>query len=155
MFKNRLKSVAAVSLLLLVLITAGCGGGSGLQRIAGLSPENVVKTFFNAARDGRFNEAGLYVSAASKSDAQTVMKFITGQSGLEQFKNSNLLSVKQVAQQGDYTVMVATLQDQNSFKITVKPVALEKVDGEWYIVDTNQIYQDAKYKILQQLLANI
>lgn len=155
MFKNRMKSMAAISLLLLVLIVGGCGGGAGLQRIAGLSPEGVVKTFFNAARDGKLNEAGLYVSAASKSDAQTVMKFITGQSGLEQFKNSNLLSVKQVAQQGDYTVMVTTLQDQDSFKMTVKPVALEKVAGEWYIVDTNQIYQDAKYKILQQLMANL
>jgi hypothetical protein len=40
-------------------------------------------------------------------------------------------------------------------EVTIKPVGLEKVNGEWYIVDFDQIYNDTKYKVLQQLMANI
>lgn len=155
MFKRNLRIMMALSLLVIVLLVAGCGGSSGLQRIAGLSAEDTVKTFFEAAKNNHMDEAGLYVSAASKSDPQTVLKFMTGQSGVEQIKNSNILSIKQVAQQGNYTAIVVTTQEQNSFKISIKPVGLEKINGEWYIIDFDQIYKDAKYTILQQLLANI
>ena len=155
MFKNSMKSLLAMSLLMVVMLVAGCGGGSGAQRIAGLTTDGVVKTFFDAAKNGRMNEAALYVSSASKSDPQTVFKFMTGQAGVEQIKNSNIFSIKQVTQQGNYAAVIVTLQEQNTFKMTIKPVGLEKVNGEWYIVDFDQIYTDAKYKVLQQLLANI
>ena len=156
MFKNNMKSLLAMSLLLVVLLIAGCGGsGSGLQRIAGLTPEGTVKTFFDAAKNNRMEEASLYVSAASKNNIQTVLKFMTGQTGIEQIKNSNIVSNKEIAQQSNYAAVVVTVQEQNSFKMTIKPVGLEKVNGEWYIIDFDQIYTDAKYKVLQQLLANI
>ena len=100
-------------------------------------------------------EASLYVSAASKNNIQTVLKFMTGQTGIEQIKNSNIVSIKEIAQQSNYAAVVVTVQEQNSFKMTIKPVGLEKVNGEWYIIDFDQIYTDAKYKVLQQLLANI
>lgn len=157
MFNNSMKKLLAVSLLLVGLLIAGCGGGSdsGVQRVAGLTSEATVKTFFDAAKNNRMNEAALYVSTASKSNVQTVMKFMTGQTGVEQIKNSNILAVKQVAQQGNYAAVVVTMQEQNSFKMTIKPVGLEKVNGEWYIIDFDQIYSNTKYKVLQQLLANI
>lgn len=157
MGKNSMKNVMVMSMLLVVLLIAGCGGGneSGLQRIMGLNTEDTVRTFFEAAKNNRMNEASLYVSAASKSNAQTVLNFMTGQAGIEQIKRSNILSIKQITQQGNYAAVVVTIQESNSFKITIKPVGLEKVNGEWYIVDADQIYTDAKYKILQQLLANL
>ena len=156
MFKNSMKKLLAVSLLMVALVIAGCGGsGPGVQRIAGLTTEGTVKTFFDAAKSGRMNEAALYVSSASKSNPQTVLKFMTGQTGVEQIKNSNIFSIKQVTQQGNYAAVIVTMQEQNTFKMTIKPVGLEKINGEWYIVDFDQIYADAKYKVLQQLLANI
>lgn len=156
MFKKSMKSLLAISLLLIVLFVAGCGSsGPGLQRIAGLTTEGTVRTFFDAAKNNRMSEAGLYVSAASKNNIQTVMKFMTGQTGVEEIKNSNILSIKQIAEQGGYAAVVVTIQEQNTFKMTIKPVGLEKVNGEWYIIDFDQIYANAKYKVLQQLLANI
>lgn len=150
------KAFLAASMLLIILVVAGCGGsGSTAQRILGLATDGVVKTFFEAAKAGNLNEAALYVSPSSKS-SQAVKNFLTGQLGLNQIQEANLLSVKQVAQKGDYAVVLTTLQNkQGSMQVTVKPVGLEKVNGEWYIVDPDQIYNDAKYKILQQLLANI
>lgn len=156
MIKNNMKKLLAMSLLLVVLLVAGCGSSSaGLQRIAGLTTEGTIKTFFDAAKNNRMNEASLYVSAASKNNIPTVLKFMTGQTGVEEIKNSNILSIKQIAQQGNYAAVVVTIQEQNSFKLTIKPVGLEKTNGEWYIIDFDQIYTDAKYKVLQQLLANI
>lgn len=156
MFKNSMKSLFVLSGLLLVLLIAGCGGSeSGVQRIAGLTTVDTVKTFFDAAKNNRMNEAGLYVSAASKNNPQAVLKFMTGQTGMEQIKNSNILSIKQITEKGDYAVVVVTIQEANSFNMTIKPVGLEKVNGEWYIIDFDQIYTDAKYKVLQQLLSNI
>lgn len=151
--KKSLKTVAVVCLLLIVVLVAGCGGGSGAKRITGLSPDGVVKTFFDAAKNNKMNDAGAYISPTSAGDAKTVVKFMTGD--LDQIKKSNLISAKLAGQQGDYAVVATTLQEQDSFKFTVKPVGLEKINGEWYIVDFDQIYRDAKYKVLQQLLANI
>jgi hypothetical protein len=66
------------------------------------------------------------------------------------------LSVKKVAQQGSFAVVIATLQpDPNNFQLIVKPVGLEKINGEWYIVDTSKAMTDAKYQILVQLLAGL
>lgn len=151
------KTLLAVSMLLVLIVVAGCGGsGSNAQRITGLSADGVVKTFFNSAKSGNMNEAALYVSADSRNNSQTVLKFMTGQSGLSEIREANLLSVKKVAEKGDYAVVVTTFQDEpGSLKVTIKPVGLVKTNGEWYIVDKDQIYSDAKYKILQQLLANI
>jgi hypothetical protein len=155
MMKRNVKVLCAMGLVLIVLLAAGCGG-SGLQRIPGLTADGVVKTFFDAAKAGNLNEASLYISPNTVSNPQVVLKYLTGQTELDQIKNSNLLSIKVVAQQGDFAVVVATLQpQQNNLGITVKPVGLERLNGEWYIVDLNQIYQDAKYRVLQQLLSNI
>lgn len=151
--RNKFILVALLSLLLLV--TAGCGGGSDLTRQSGLSPEEVVHTFFDAAKGNHMNEAALYVSPSSVSDTKTVLKFVTGQSS-SSIKNANLLSVTKVAQQGNYAATLATLQqEQNSMGIVIKPVGLEKIDGEWYIVDYDQAFRDAKYKVLAQLLSSI
>ena len=156
MLKNSMKSLLAMSLLIAVLLVAGCGGSeSGGPRIAGLTTEATVQAFFDAAKNDHANEAALYVSSSSKSDPQTVLKFMTGQTGVEQIKNSNIFSIKQVAQQGNYAAVVVTIQEQNSSNMTIKPVGLEKINGQWYIVDVDQIYTNSKYKVLQQLLGNI
>ena len=156
MVRNISKALAAVMVVVVFLI-AGCGGGgSGLQRITGLTPDGVVKTFFEAAKGGRMNEAGLYVSPVSANDPSTALKFMTGQSGLAEIQKANLLTVKKIAEQGNFAVVVSTVQqEQNSLKISVKPTGLEKINGEWYIVDVNQIANDAKYQVLQQLLTHI
>lgn len=158
MKKSMLKLTAVLALLIVVLAAAGCGGGGqgGAKRLTGLAPDEVVQTFFNAAKSGNLNDAGLYVSPSSANDPQTVIKYLTGNSGLNELKNANLLSLRKAAEQGNYAVVVATLQTaQNTTNIVIRPVGLEKVNGEWYIVDFDQIYQGAKYQILQQLLAKI
>ncbi|MPM46571.1 hypothetical protein SDC9_93275 [bioreactor metagenome] len=154
---KKLRTLLAASMLLVILVVAGCGGGgSSAKRISGLAADGVVKTFFEAAKAGELSEAALYVSPDSKNNISTVKKFMTGQFGLDQIKDANLLSVKKVAEKGDYAVVLTTLQEkQGSMKVSVKPVGLMKVSGEWYIVDADQIYTDAKYRALQQLLANI
>ncbi len=157
MKKNMLKVTAVFTLLIMVLLAAGCGGGQGgAKRLTGLAPDEVVKTFFDTAKGGNLNEAGLYVSPSTASDPQVVVKYLTGKSGLNEIKNANLLSLRKAAEQGNYAVVVATLQTaQNTANIVIRPVGLEKVDGEWYIVDLDTIYQGAKYQILQQLLSKI
>lgn len=154
----RNKFILVVMLMLILVVTAGCGGGSGgseVKRQAGLSPEQVVHSFFDAAKGNRMNEAALYVSPTSAGDTQTVLKFVTGQTSAT-IKSANLLSVKIVAQQGNYAAAVATLQqEQNSLNVSIKPVGLEKVNGEWYIVDYDQAFREAKYQVLAQLLKGI
>ncbi|MBP2663192.1 MAG: hypothetical protein H6Q71_1140 [Firmicutes bacterium] len=153
--KNKFLTVAV--LMMALLLTAGCGGGndSNLTRQANLSPEAVIQNFFEAAKSSRMNEAALYVSPTSVGDTQTVLKFVTGQSSAT-IKNANLLSVKIVAQQGNYAAALATMQtEQNSLNLVLKPVGLEKINGEWYIVDYDQIFREAKYQVLAQLLKGI
>lgn len=147
------KTVLAITLLLLVALIAGCGGGSGAKRLSGLTPEAVVQNFVDAAKANKLNEAALYVSQDSVNDTKVVIKYVTGQSDIEQLKNANLLSLRKVAQQGDYAVVVATLQQANSLSITVKPVGLTRVDGEWYIVAFEKIRDDLKYQALKQLIS--
>lgn len=144
--KAKVKLLLAVSMLLVLVVVAGCGGGSGGKRQAGLTPEEVVKTFFDAAKDKNYSKAALYVApgASNKDELGDITP------------NSNLLSVRKVAQQGDFAVVSATIQpEQNSLNVTFKTVGLEKIDGEWYILDYDQIYQNAKYKLLQQLMEKI
>lgn len=151
----RNKFILVAVLMMIMVVTAGCGGGSEVKRPSGLSPEQVVHSFYDAAKGNRMNEAALYVSPTSVGDTQTVLKYVTGQSS-STIKDSNLLSVKLVAQQGNYAATVATLQSaQNSLSITIKPVGLEKINGEWYIVDYDQVFRDAKYQVLAQLLKGI
>ncbi|HWR44484.1 hypothetical protein [Sporomusa sp.] len=151
----RNKFILVAVLIMALLATAGCGGGSDLKRPTGLSPEQVVHSFFDAAKGNRMNEAALYVSPTSIGDTQTVLKFVTGQSS-STIKNSNLLSVKKVAQQGNFVAAIATLQqEQNSLGIVIKPVGLEKINGEWYIVDYDQVFRDMKYQVLAQLLRGL
>ncbi len=152
---NKWKLIIAAGLVLLTLLAVGCGGGGAL-RTPGLSADATVKAFYDAAKAGKMNEAGLYVSPDSISDPAVVAKYVAGRSELEQLKNSQLLSVKEVGEQGDFSVVLASLQSPDSaLGFTVKPVGLEKTNGEWYIVDGDKILSDAKYKLLSQLLGSV
>ncbi|MCX7780279.1 MAG: hypothetical protein N2491_05065 [Negativicutes bacterium] len=154
MQKKSTKWMIALLTLLILALTAGCGG-SGAHRPSGLAPDAVVKNFFDAAKANKMNEASLYVSPDSVSDTKVIVKYVTGQSEISELKNANLLSVEKVAERGDYAVVLATLQQTNSVKLSWKPVGLTRINNEWYIVDKDTIFQDAKYKILQELLAKI
>lgn len=153
MVKKIARLFTMVSLLAFVFTAAGCGGGQTAQRISGLTPDNVVKTFFDAAKSNHIGEAALYVSDVSKSNPQTVLKYVTGQTDVQQLKDTNLILAKQVVAQGDYAVVAATLEKSGSFQL--KAIGLERVAGEWYIVDFDQILNNAKYSILRNLLSNI
>lgn len=145
MSKLKLNMAMVVLLLVSVFAIAGCGGGSnGAPRILGLAPDGVVKTVFDHVKADRMNDAKEYLAPNTTGDKTVI----------QEMRNSNLLLTKTVAQQGDYAVVVATLQQQNS-NLSVKPVALEKINGEWCILDVNNIYNNVKYSILQRLLANI
>jgi len=152
MFKKKTTMVAVAAMITLLFVIAGCGGSG--KRITGLSPEGVVKTFVNAATAGKMNEAGLYVSPSTASDPKAIAEFISG-NDLKELKKSNIAAVKVVAQSGNFAAVVVTLQQENTFNITVKPVGLERIDDEWYIVAFDQIYQNAKYGVLAQLLRSI
>jgi hypothetical protein len=155
MNSKKFRILIALTLLLITALIGGCSS-SGAHRVAGLSTDGVVRTFIDLAKNNNMNEASLYVAPSSTTDSTAVLNFMTGQDGLSAIKNANILSLKQVAQQGDYAVVVATLQQEpNTIKLLIKPVALEKIDSEWYIVDINKVYTDAKYKVLAQLLSNI
>jgi hypothetical protein len=145
-------------MLVIVLELAGCASdsGPGAARVAGLTPDATVTAFFNAAKLGRGREAALYVSPVTRNDVSTVLKYMTGHNGIGRLTNANLLSVKIIAAQGNYAAVVATLQpDADSTALLVRPVGLEKIDGEWYIVDNDQIVKAAKYLLLKHLLSEI
>lgn len=149
--KKMAKFTALVVMLLVVTLLAGCGGGASVKRINGLAPTEVVQTFFNAVKNNSIGEAVAYVTPDSRSDAKAVMNL----GSLSDLKKYNLFSVKEVAREGNYAVVVATLQEQGSVKFSVKPVGLEKLNGEWYLVDFDSIYTDAKYKALEALMSRI
>jgi len=146
MSKLKLHITTMVIVLVSVFALAGCGGDSaGAPRINGLSPDGVVKTVFNEVQANKMNDAKEYLAPNTSGDNASI----------QVMKNSNLISVKTVANQGDYAVVVATIQQQNTTNFSVKPVGLEKINGEWYILDLNNIYNNAKYTLLQKLLNNI
>lgn len=144
MSKLKLNITMVVLLIVSLFAITGCGGGSATPRIMGLAPDGVVKTVFDNVKANRMNDAKEYLAPNTLGDKTVI----------EEMKNSNLLFVKTVAQKGDYAVVVATLQQQNS-DLSVKPVGLEKINGEWYVLDVNNIYNNVKYSVLQRLLANI
>lgn len=145
MSRIKLNIATVVLLIVSMFVIAGCGGGSNAApRIMGLTPDGVVKTVFDDVKADRMNDAKEYLAPNTTGDKTVI----------QEMKNSNLLLVKTVAQQGNYAVVVATLQQQNS-GLSVKPVGLEKINGEWCILDANNIYNNVKYSILQRLLANI
>ena len=157
MFLKKRTVTIMVAMVIMTALLAGCGGGGGatVQRVAGLGPDGVVKAFVAAAKADKLDEAGLYVSPTTKSDPRAIAGFLSGTNGLGDLKTANVAAVKVVGQSGDYAAVVLTLQQENTFKITVKPVGLERIKGEWYIVDVNQVYQNSKYSVLAELLKKI
>ena len=145
MSKFKLHIATVVMVLVSIFALAGCGGGAGAPRINGLAPDGVVKTVFNEVQANQMNDAKEYLAPNTSGD----------NSSIQAMKNSNLVSVKTVANQGDYAVVVATMVQQNTTNFSVKPVGLEKINGEWYILDVNNIYNNAKYSVLQKLLGNL
>ena len=144
----------AVTMLVLVILAAGCGGGGG-KRITGLTPTGVVQTFYNEAQDGHTGTASLYLAPDDGGSTAAVVKSLTSKLSLKDLKNTNLLAVKEAARQDNFAVVVATLQVQNSANVVVQPVGLEKIDGEWYIVNPEKVAQDAQYQVLAQLLTKL
>jgi len=145
MSKLKLRLSTAAILLVSLFVLAGCGGSTGAPRINGLAPDGVVRTVFNEVQANQMSDAQQYLAPNTSGDNSTI----------QAMKNANLISVKTVANQGDYAVVVATVVQQNSTNFSVKPVGLEKINGEWYILDVNNIYNNAKYSVLQKLLGNL
>lgn len=156
-----MRKIWGLTLILIMLagLIAGCGGGGGgtkAQRITGLTPEKVVVTFHERAKNQKYEEASLYVSLTSLEAIKGVGNFLRHDLGLSDVLTSNLLSAKLMGEKGDYAVVLATFQDgTNSTKISVKPIGMEKVKGEWYIVDNKTIFQNAKYRLLQDLIDDV
>jgi hypothetical protein len=146
-------SLLSALVVVTFFLLAGCSGPVA-QRVPDLAPDAVVKTVYDAAKNNRLTEAALYISPESLADSSPYSA-LTGQNDVTSLKNTNLLSLNQVTQQGTYAVVVATLQQQDSLAIQVRPVGLEKVGGEWYIVDMSKIYKEAKYQLLAQMLLSI
>ncbi|EGO64789.1 DUF4878 domain-containing protein [Acetonema longum] len=134
-------------------VLGGCGGKKG-ERVLGLTPEGVISTAFKNAKEQNFRQAATYVSPDSLSGTKSVANLLAGMSGKE-IKHTNLLSVKKVAQQGDFAAVIVTVQQEDSFKLNFQAVGLERINDEWYIVSNDQILENAKYRVLAQLLANI
>lgn len=146
MSKFKLHITTVVMVLMSIFVLAGCGGNSaGAPRIIGLTPDGVVRTVFNEVQANKMNDAKEYLAPNTTGDNASI----------QAMKSSNLISVKTVANQGGYAVVVATLQQQDSTNFSIKPVGLEKINGEWCILDVNSIYNNAKYVLLQQLLNNL
>jgi hypothetical protein len=141
--------IILTALLGLTLLLGGCAGTVG--RDLGLEPEAVVKTAFEAAKKQRMMQAAAYVAPEALSEASAVTKLLTGFS-VEDMKTANLLSVKKVSARDNFAVVVATIHQENTLKISVKTIGLEKIEDEWYIVPMDRIVQDAKYRLLAELL---
>lgn len=135
------------------LLIGGCAGTAERER--GLEPEAVVKTVFNAAKAKKLTQAAAYVApSALVDDVSSVTKMLTG-FGVEDIRTANLLSVKKVSTQGDFAVVVATIHQENTLKISVKTIGLEKIEDEWYIIPVDRIVQDTKYRLLADLLGDM
>lgn len=151
---KRRTAIIMLSMFVVALLAGGCSGTT--QRVNGLEPEAVVKTAFEAAKSRNIMQAAAYVapSALADADAPTVTKLLTGLS-VDDVKTANLLSVKKASTRGDFAVVVATFHQENTLKISVKTIGLEKIEGEWYIIPMDRIVQDTKYRLLAELLGGI
>ena len=154
MLRKHYVIIMLISMLTMAMIIGGCSGTAG--RVSGLEPEAVVQTAFEAAKSQKMMQAAAYVAPSALDDVElsTVTKLLTGFNAAE-MKTANLLSVKKVSARGDFAVVVATLHQENTLKISVKTVGLEKIEGEWYIIPMDRIVQDAKYRLLAELLGGI
>jgi hypothetical protein len=150
------KKIAYLGILLVaaLFLLAGCTPQNVAPRVPGLAADAVVTTFFDAVKNDRLAEAGQYVSPESLASHQ-VSRDLTGEDELSSLKGMNLLAVKKVTEQDNYAVVVTTLQQQDSMAMQVKPIGLEKINSEWYIVDMKKIYQQAKYQLLLKMLLSI
>jgi hypothetical protein len=152
--KKRSLVIFLTAIVVMALFVGGCSGT--VERVRGLEPEAVVKTAFEAAKSQKIMKAAAYVapSALTDVDADTMTKLLTG-FGVDDIKTANLLSVKKVSARGDFAVVVATIHQENTLKISVKTIGLEKIEDEWYIIPTDRIVQDTKYRLLAELLGGI
>jgi len=145
MSKLKLRLTTIVMVLVSMFLLAGCDGGAGAPRITGLAPEAVVKTVFNEVQADHMNDAKEYLAPNTTGDNDS----------LRTMRDSNLINAKTVANQGGFAVVMATVMQQNTNNISVKPVGLEKINGEWCILDVNNIYNNTKYAVLAKLLGNL
>lgn len=145
MSKLKLSITTVVMVLVSMFALAGCGDSPGAPRITGLSPDGVVRTVFNEVQANQMSDAKEYLAPGTTGD----------NASLKTMRNSNLINAKTVANQSGFAVVVATVMQQNTNNISVKPVGLEKINGEWCILDINNIYNNTKYTVLQRLLGGI
>jgi len=145
MSKFKLHITTVLMVLVSIFALAGCGDSAGAPRITGLSPDGVVTTVFNEVQANHINNAKEYLAPNTSGDKASV----------QAMKNSNLISARTVANQDGYAVVIATLQQKDNSNFSIKPVGLEKINGEWCILDVSNIYNNAKYALLQQLLRNL
>ncbi|MDU4960510.1 MAG: hypothetical protein E6X17_07590 [Sporomusaceae bacterium] len=151
MKRKKTLSLLLLSLLTITLLLGGCSGA--VERQYGLEPEAVVKTAFDAAKSRKFAKAAAYIApnTLQASDDAEISDLLTG-FGISDVKTANLLSVKKVSSQGRFAVVVATIHQENTLKVNVKSIGLERIDDEWYIVPMERIVLDAKYRLLADLL---
>jgi hypothetical protein len=142
------------AIVIMALFVGGCSGTA--ERVRGLEPEAVVKTAFEAAKSKKIMQAAAYVAPGTLTDvdAATITKLLTG-FGVDDIKTANLLSVKKVSARGDFAVVVATIHQEDTLKISVKTIGLEKIEDEWYIIPMDRIVQDTKYRLLAELLGGV
>lgn len=144
--------MAVLCLLLFAAAAAGCATG---ERQTGLSPAGVVETFYQNAKEGRTGQAALYIAPGTELETGDVARQVSGLAELRELRSTNLVDVRQVASQGDFAVVLATVQTKNSLRTSVKAVGLERTDGEWYIVDSDRMIANARYRILADLIRRI
>ena len=152
MTKGLFRRMIILCLILFAVAAAGCGAG---ERRAGLSPEGVVEAFYQSAKEGRIGQAALYIAPGTELETVDVARQISGLAQLRELRSTNLVDIRQVASQGDFAVVLATIQTQNSLRTSVKAVGLEWTDGEWYIVDSGRMLANARYRILADLFRRI
>ena len=154
MVKKRFSVFFLFSILAITLLISGCSGTA--ERVYGLEPEAVVKTSFADAKANKLAHAAAYVapSALADANASEVTKLLTG-FAVDDLKTVNLLSVKEVSVQGDFAAVMATFHQENTLKVSVKTIGLERIENEWYIVPVNRIVTNAKYHLLAELIGEL
>lgn len=153
MLTKRSLTIFITAVIVMSLFIGGCSGKS--ERLYGLEPDAVVKTAFEAAKTKKLAAAAAYIAPDTLTgiDEAAVAKHLTG-FGLADVTTANLLSVKTVSTRGNFAVVVATIHQENTLRVSMKTIGLEKLEGEWYIVPMDRIVQDAKYRLLAELLTS-